>query len=99
VPVCSGNGSGFMTLLLALICLSITAMAVYMLAPQQQLIRRRLSAAWLLSVAISSLLAGALLLTPGYGFWPACYLALIWLMLFWLLLPLIAIFKKAKYGG
>ena len=88
-----------MTLLLALICLSITALAVYMLAPQQQLIRFKPSVVWLIGIAISSLLAAVLLLTKGYGFWPACYLALTWLMLCWLLLPLIAVFKKVKYGG
>ena len=88
-----------MTLLLALICLSINALAVYILMPQQQLIRRKPRTLWLGSIAISSLLAAVLLLTKGYGFWPACYLALTWLMLVWLLLPLIAVFKKVKYGG
>jgi hypothetical protein len=88
-----------MTLLLALICLSITALAVYMLAPQQQLIHRKPTTVWLLSITIGSLLAGILLLIPHYGFWPACYLALTWLMLVWLLLPLIALFKQAKYGS
>lgn len=88
-----------MTLLPALICLSITALAVYMLAPQQQLIRLKPSVVWLTGIAISSLLAAVLLLTPGYGFWPTCYLALSWLMLVWLLLPLIAVVKKVKYGG
>ncbi|KUM52139.1 hypothetical protein [Rheinheimera sp. EpRS3] len=88
-----------MTLLLALICLTITALAVYMLAPQQQLIRRKPHTLWLGSIAICSLLVGVLLPAPGYGFWPACYLALTWLMLCWLLLPLISVFKKVKYGG
>ena len=88
-----------MTLLLALICLSITALAVYMLAPQQQLIRRKPRTLWLGGIIVCNLLAGVQLLTPGYGFWPACYLALTWLMLVWLLLPLIALFKQAKYGS
>ena len=87
-----------MMLFLAAISLVVCALAVYLLAPQQQLLQKKLPGPALLIVAITTLLIALWLLTPGYGFWPAFYLALTLLMLYWVLLPFIIRRKGVQHG-
>ena len=87
-----------MMLTLAAICLVVCALAVYLLAPQQQLLQKKLPGPALLIVAITTLLIALWLLTPGYGFWPAVYLTLTLLMLYWVLLPFLIRRKGVQHG-
>tara|TARA_Y100001956_G_C3970875_1_gene120804 strand:- start:117 stop:383 length:267 start_codon:yes stop_codon:yes gene_type:complete len=87
-----------MMLFLAAISLVVCALAVYLLAPQQHLLQKKPPAGALLMVAVITLLTALWLLTPGYGFWPAFYLTLTLLMLYWMGLPFIIRRKGVKHG-
>ncbi|MDP2716973.1 hypothetical protein [Rheinheimera sp.] len=87
-----------MMLILAVLSLAICALAVYLLAPQQQLLQKKLPALWLLLIAVFTASLALRLLASGYGFWPGFYLALTLLMLYWVTLPLLIRRKGATDG-
>ena len=87
-----------MMLILAAISLAICALALYLLAPQQQLLQKKLPASSLVISAVTTALVALVLLTPDYGFWPACYLAMTLLMLYWVSLPFL-IRRKGVTNG